>query len=376
VRDGDRGPEVGRATVGRGDGVAILFNGRARQVTYAVVHAMRKALPGALVLVSQDMEQAERHTRLIVEARPSVIISGGGDGAATRLINMLRRFLPAQEPFPAIGMLRLGTGNAWARSSGAERYFRTVRRLPHLRWPVPTLRFHLVEVEGALCPFSGVGWDARILNDYQRNLDRRSSQIFGSRIFTRLHTGLGGYLYSLARHTLPRELVEMRRPQPTVRLERLVGEAFRLDAAGYPTACNEEKVLYEGPLSHGAAATCQEYGYGIRAFPFAGQMPGFINVRIYDRRVTEALRHAKQLWTGLPVPGLHDFCVKRARMTFSRPMPFEVGGDAQGERTLIDFAVADRSVEIVHWNAAAVAGPLSGGAGDLIGTRAWQTTAS
>jgi Diacylglycerol kinase catalytic domain len=350
VKDGDRRADLVRRTVGRGEGVAVLFNGQAKQVTYDVVHAMRKALPAALVLVSEDLPQAERHTRLILEAKPSLVISGGGDGAATRLLNLLRPLLGPTEQFPVVGMLRLGTGNAWARSSGSERYARAVARLPHLPWPVPTARFNLVAVEGILCPFAGVGWDARILNDYQRNLDRRSSQIFGSRIFTRLHKGLGGYLYSLFRYTVPRELAEMRTGQPQLRVECLSGPAFRVDSAGRSTA-SEDGVLYEGPVSHAAAAVCVEYGYGIRAFPFAGQMPGFINLRIYDRSPIDALRYAKQLWTGLPAPGLHDFFVKRARMSFSRPVPFEVGGDAHGERTLIDFAVADRTLEVLRWSA-------------------------
>jgi hypothetical protein len=199
-----------------------------------------------------------------------------------------------------------------------------------------------------LCPFAGVGWDARILNDYQRNLDRRSSQIFGSRISTRLHKGLGGYLYSLFRYTVPRELAEMRHGQPKLRVECTEGEAFRVDSGGNSNGC-PDAILYDGPVSHAAAATCPEYGYGIRAFPFAGRMPAFINLRIYDRSPIDAIRYARQLWTGLPAPGLHDFFVRRARMSFSRPMPFEIGGDAHGERTLIDFAVADRSVEVLQW---------------------------
>jgi diacylglycerol kinase family enzyme len=350
VKNGERRAERVRQTVGRGQGVAVLFNGQAKQVTYSVVHAMRKALPDALVLVSEDLQQAERHVRLIYDTRPGLVISGGGDGAATRLLNMLRPLLGPKERFPVVGVLRLGTGNAWATSAGAERYFRMVSRLPRVPWPVPTQRFDLVEVEGQLCPFAGVGWDARILNDYQRNLDRRSSQIFGSRLFTRLHKGLGGYLYSLFRYTIPREILEMRRGQPQLRLERIEGEAFRVDSCGNPTGC-DDAILYEGPVSHAAAATCAQYGYGIRAFPFAGQVPGLINVRIYDRSPIDALRNAKRLWTGLPAPGLHDFFVKRARMSFSRPMPFEMGGDAHGERTLIDFAIADRSVDILEWRA-------------------------
>jgi hypothetical protein len=140
----------------------------------------------------------------------------------------------------------------------------------------------------------------------------------------------------------------MRHGQPKLRVECMTEEAFGVDSEGTPNGCLDA-ILYDGPVSHAAAATCREYGYGIRAFPFAGRMQAFINLRIYDRSPFDAFRYARQLWTGRPAPGLHDFFVKRARMTFSRPMPFEIGGDAHGERTLIDFAVADRSVEILQW---------------------------
>ena len=337
--------------MGSGEGIAVLFNGRAKQVTHGVVRAMRKALPRALVLVSDDLEQAERHVRLIAEANPELIISGGGDGAATRLLNLLRPLLPRRAPFPKIGMLRLGTGNAWARAVGTESYFRAVRRLPRLKWPLPTTRFDLVEVEGALCPFAGFGWDARILNDYQRNLDRRSSQIFASRFFTRLQKGLGGYLYSMFRYTIPRELLDLRNGQPKVKIECVAGERMKV-VRGQPVPCGDA-VLYEGPMSVVAAATCPELGYGIRGFPFARDAPGFINLRIYDRPVIDALRYSPQLWTGRPAPGLHDFFVKRARITFSCALPFQVGGDAHGERKTVEFAVSDRPVDVVNWRAAA-----------------------
>ncbi|HZA51086.1 MAG TPA: diacylglycerol kinase family protein [Myxococcaceae bacterium] len=346
---GDHGPSD-RTSVGTGRGVAVLFNGRAKQVTHSVVRAMRRALPDALVLVSEDLEQAERHVRSIAEAKPELVISGGGDGAATRLLNLLQPLLPRRAPFPVVGMLRLGTGNAWARAVGTDSYFRAVKRLPHLRWPLPTARFDLVEVEGSLSPFAGFGWDARILNDYQRNLDRRSGQIFGSRFFTRFQTGLAGYLYALFRYTVPSELLELRNGQPEVKVERVSGESLKIvDGEPVPYA---ETVLYQGPMSVAAAATCPEYGYGIRAFPYAGRVPGSINLRIYDRPVMEALRHSRQLWTGLPSPGMHDFFVKRARVTFSRPMPFQVGGDAHGARRTVEFAVGDRPVQVVNWRAA------------------------
>lgn len=338
--------------MGRGHDVAALFNGRAKQVTPAVVRAFRKALPEALVLVSEDLEQSQRHAERIAAARPAVVFSGGGDGAAMRLLNLLRATLPEDQPFPMLGVLPLGTGNAWARTVGASPYAKLVHRLPQLKWPLPSQRFELVEVEGVVCPFSGVGWDARVLNDYQRNLDRRSGDIFASRFTTRLNKGLVGYLYSVGRYTVPEQVAEQREGAPHIKLECMEGEAFGLDENAQPVRL-EGAVLHEGPLSVAAAASIPQFGFGFRAFPFATRMPGYINVRIYDGHVLEAVRNAVRLWSGVhPMPGMHDFFVKRAKMSFSRPVPFQIGGDAHGLRTEVEFSVANRPVDVVHWHAA------------------------
>jgi hypothetical protein len=72
-----------------------------------------------------------------------------------------------------------------------------------------------------------VGWDARIINDYQRNLDKRSSQIVGSRVASWLHKGVRGYLYSVARITIPEEWMLVHRLGPArVTLTNLGQEIF------------------------------------------------------------------------------------------------------------------------------------------------------
>lgn len=344
-----------RSIVGRGRGIAALFNGRAKQVTPSVVHRLREELPDAEVYVSDDLEQAERHAELIAKSDAEVVLSGGGDGAAMRLLHMLRKVQKPERKRPALGILKLGTGNAWARTVGAPRYPKLVDALKRMPWPLPVKRFDLVKIEDWECPFAGVGWDAIILNNYQRNLDRRSSQIFGSRFSTRLHKGLGGYMYSLFRYTVPEEWGLIRDKGPAQVTLQLDGDdaLFTVDDGGKVIPLEKRDVLYQGAVSVGAAATIPEWGYGFRAFPFATHAPGFINIRIYDRTVLEAVRNMPKLWSGVhPQPGMHDFFVKKARMTFSRPMPFQIGGDPQGERTEVAYEVSDEPVNVVDWDVA------------------------
>ena len=331
--------------------IAALLNGRARKVTPAVVRALAQALPRSTILVSEDFDQARRHVRELIRQRPAVILSGGGDGAAMRLLNFWRE--EGGGELPTVGILRLGTGNGWARAVGAPEFFPHVRKLARLDGEaLPAQEFTLVEVENHLCHFAGVGWDARILNDYQRNLDKRSSQLLGSRIASWLHKGRRGYFYSVARITVPEEWMRLQREgHPQVTLENLGPQAFGL-AGGKAVPLPDAARLHEGPISVGAASTITEWGYGLRAFPHARLVPGCINVRIYEGHVLDAVLNAVKIWRGLEVAGMHDWFATAVRMRFSRPMPFQIGGDAMGERTEIVLRAARETVRVVDWRKA------------------------
>lgn len=339
-----------------GQGIAALLNGRAKRVTPKVARVLQEVLPDALVLVSHDLVEAREHAARIAAAKPDVVLSGGGDGAVVKLLNLLRE----RGPMPAVGILKLGTGNGWARASGAPDFFDLARKLPAMRRELPTQTYDLVEVDGQLCHFAGVGWDARILNDYSRNLGKRGSQALGSQLATWLNKSALGYLYSTARITVPEEIRELRaHGQPRVVLENLGETVWELDRRGKPLLVLDAdgggppRILYDGPLSVGAASSTPQWGYGFKAFPFARARPGHINLRIYDRPVLEAVRRAVSLWTGkFPLPGMTDFFVKRARMRFSRPMPFQIGGDPVGLRDEIVFSVASEQARVVDWHAA------------------------
>ena len=344
--------------IGTGKGVAALLNGRAKRVTSQVVRALERALPDALVLVSDDLEQARRHVRHIVAARPEVVLSGGGDGAICKLLNLLRQ--EGAQVLPPVGVLKLGTGNGWSRVTGAPDQQALVKKLASLPRPLPTTRYDLVEVENTLCHFAGVGWDAKILNDYLRNLDRRSSQLVGSSFATWLHKGVGGYLYSVFRYTVPEEFQALRAGgRPRVQVENRGGVVYQVDGRGglqevlQPSGSGPAGLLYDGAVSVGGASTTTELGYGFKAFPFARMKPGFINVRIYDQPVLDAVRNIPSLWRGtFPQPGMHDYFATAVQFNFSRPMPFQIGGDGIGVREEITLRVASETVDLVDWKAA------------------------
>ena len=46
---------------------------------------------------------------------------------------------------------------------------------------------------------------------------------------------------------------------------------------------------------------------------------------------------------------MHDWFTTGVRMTFSRPVPLQIGGDAVGMRQSVDFRYAGRDVAMLDW---------------------------
>src|SRR2546430_16807768 len=109
-----------------GTALAALINGRARKVTPAVVRALRHALPDSTILVSEDLDQARSHVRELIKQRPDVILSGGGDGAAVRLLNLWRE--AGGHELAIVRIPRLGTGKGWAPRGCAPGFFGQLSR--------------------------------------------------------------------------------------------------------------------------------------------------------------------------------------------------------------------------------------------------------
>jgi hypothetical protein len=61
-----------------------------------------------------------------------------------------------------------------------------------------------------------------------------------------------------------------------------------------------------------------------------------------------------RIWSGaFSHEGLLDFHVDRVALRFERPMPLQVGGDAEGWRDEVTFGMAASPVELVDFGTAA-----------------------
>ena len=323
-----------------GAGFGILVNANAKRGGRRIAVQIARALPGASVRLTRSIAEVEGWLKAL--DAPRCILAAGGDGTAVALVNAMARVVP--KAWAPIGILPLGTGNAWAHSTGAHKLGLAVRLLERHAGSLPTRKFGLVDCEGTLTPFAGTGWDAQILDDYKSQLE---ASVGPGRVVSK---SVWGYLSAMIFRTTPKTLMYGR---PHLLIENLGDDVYTMTAdRKLLKIANVSRgaVLYEGMASVAGAATAPEFGYGFRAYPFAERLLGFINVRVYDRAAFKAMLDIPNLWRGAhPLHGMHDWFATAVRMTFSRPMPLQIAGDAVGTRQTVEYRASDHLVDVLDW---------------------------
>lgn len=327
-----------------GAGLAVLVNANAKRGGRRVAVQIARALPAANVRLTKTIPEIEGWLRTVLaKGEPRAILSAGGDGTAVALLNALDHVVPKGDPFPIVGPIPLGTGNAWAHTLGARKLHACVQSLAKTDGPLPTRRYSLFSCEGTLTFFAGCGWDAEVLNDYREQVEQAGGGALAKSVW--------GYLSAMLFRTVPKTIAFGR---PHLLIENLADEAWTIDPANGEISkidgAGRGTVLYEGMASVSGCATCPEYGYRFRAFPNAERLQGFMNVRVYDQSALRAVADIPKLWVGQqPLPGMTDWFSTKVRMTYSRSIPLEIGGEAVGLRRSVDYEISPREVHAVDW---------------------------
>jgi diacylglycerol kinase family enzyme len=333
-------------------GVAVLLNARAKSVTAGVRRALSLVVPPEDLFLSRSQEEAAEIADAVVARRYRTVFTGGGDGTFVSWVN---RILEASEQRrarpPRFGVLALGTGNAVAEMVGAtpRRHAEDLARFL-AGGACASRRLDLVTCGGRRTPFAGVGVDAAVLNDYIWLKERLAGTPLQG-----LGLGLAGYGLAAALRSAPRALLE-RRPA-YCEIVNTGRPAWRLDRAGRrvgsPVASGE--LLYAGPCQMAAASTVPYYGLGLKVFPFAERAGGRMQLRVVGSiGVASLLLNLPGIWSGtFWHEGLADFHADRVSLQFERPMPLQIGGDAEGWRDQVTFGMAANPVELVDFGAAA-----------------------
>jgi diacylglycerol kinase family enzyme len=336
--------------------VAVLLNANARKVNARVLRGLKRGLTARDLFLSRSELDARRIAREVVDRGYHTVFLGGGDGTLMCFVNEIldeveRRRAHHPTPAPRFGILKLGTGNSvasWVNASSVADGGLVEDVLRARAGEVPGYRtIDLLSVDGRRAPFAGLGADGQLLNDYnwvKQNLAQGP--------FSRLMTGPGGYLASVALKTVPYYLTHA----TAVECEVVNGAslAWRVGPDGQPTQRYQPgEVMYRGPLMMAAAGTVPFYGFELKMFPFAGQRRGMMNLRVGTLPTATILANLQRLWAGNWFPeGLKDFLVSDARVRFSEPMPFQVAGDAAGYRDSVHFQVAPEAIQVVDFTAA------------------------
>jgi diacylglycerol kinase family enzyme len=327
------------------DRAAVLLNANAKQVTPRVREALAAVVPEEDLFFSASVQDANRIADEVVARRYRTVFTGGGDGTFVSWVN--RILDRAGRHAPRFGFLALGTGNAMAEVVGArrDRHVETLRAWSSGGATALT-RLELLSCDGRRTPFAGLGIDAALVNDYQWLKDR-----FGQTSLRRACTGIGGYFLAGALRTAPRVALERRASYCEV--VNIGGPAHRLDGAGrrIGPAIRHGELLYAGPCMLAAAATMPFYGFGMKAFPFAGALPGAMQLRLVTEiGVPTVLWNLPRIWSGeFAHPSFLDFHAERATVTFERPMPLQIGGDAEGWREQVTLGMTGDAVELLDF---------------------------
>ncbi|MBK8481273.1 MAG: hypothetical protein IPL40_08875 [Proteobacteria bacterium] len=321
-------------------GLVVVVNPNARAVGTRVIRQLQELTANDALLISESPEQTPLIARQIVRGGYDTVLCGGGDGTFTRLVTEVLALRPARRP--AFGLLRLGTGNALATALGAAR--------PSARGLAADLRcardrsrrvtLPLLQVEGQLAPFAGVGLDALILEDYvsfKRSIEDTPLQRIGS--------GPLGYGLAIAGRSLWRYL---QTPLPSVVIRNTGLAAYRIDRegnlVGAPLGRGEE--LYRGPVSLAAASTIPFYGFGLRLFPQADQLRDRFQLRIGHVGAATLLANVPAIFRGsFADERILDFACTSVAVECEDPTALQIGGDLVGRRERVQIGL--RQVEAV-----------------------------
>lgn len=302
--------------------VAVMLNRRAQGVTAGRLRWFRAQVPAEDLFITGSIGEASEAIAAVIARGYEVLCPGGGDGTFMATAAALVALAP--ERMPALLPLRLGTGNAVHDVCGASRptrrgLARDLARAADPDEPVAPLR--LLEVDGRLTQFAGVGLDADWAADYAWLIKRH----VGTGPLLPLVRGVPGYALTATALTIPRLI---RRPFVAVKLIAR-GGASRLDADGRAVqGIAGGEVLFEGPVTMASMSTVPSYSAGFRFFRHVDRIGDAFQVRVAFARPFEVVRHARRVLGGGHDPErVIDFAARGLRVELPTATRYHAGGD-------------------------------------------------
>lgn len=327
--------------------IAVIINGNAKSVTREVLSTLDDILDSGDLFVSRSIEEGPDIARAILDRGYSTVLTGGGDGTFMHVVTQVVREAQARgvKP-PRFGLLRLGTGNSLAWVVGASNAKRRGLEadLQKLKTDAGSRPLRLVEVEGVFAPFCGFGVDAHVLNDFHHVRD------FFRKIPIPIQWtgGLVSYTIAAATRTIPSYVFKK---TPFIRILNKGADAYHIGEGGRPMGAPilAGECIFEGKVNMASISTIPYYGFGFRVFPFADERPDRMALRLSAVGPIEFMTHIPELWRGQyqnPTT-IFDYLVERIHVEMTPSMPFQIGGDACGERSEVEISLSKDPIELV-----------------------------
>jgi diacylglycerol kinase family enzyme len=335
---------------------AVVLNANARRVSTDVREKIERIVSPEHIYYSHTQDESRDITREIVKRGYPTVFTGGGDGTFVNFVNDFSQACGTGHPLvsgnqtyqmPNIGVLHLGTGNAVASivSSGnfevdLKSYVNSGYRDCHA--------LYMVEAEGMKFPFGGMGWDGELLNDYIA----LKTSLGSNRLLKPILQNVGGYFTALFARTVPRHIREFftSRPKTNVRVTNLGQSAHLLYRGEAVKSYGVGDVLYDGPMTTTMFGTLPYYGHGMTVLPYAMTRPGFFNLRVSKMSLPKVLSHLRSIWKGTyHGDDIADWHCSHIKIEYDRPMPYQLGGDAQGWRTSLEVRVSPQVVNLLRF---------------------------
>lgn len=330
--------------------VAVVVNGNAKNATAEVISTLDQILSGGDLFVSRKLSDARHIAKTLVARGYGTVLTGGGDGTFTVMVTeVVHEARRSGKPVPRFGLLKLGTGNSLAWVVGAQGADKRdlqadIRRLLE---DAGSRAMRLIEVEGFIAPFCGLGADAIVLADYAK-----TKGLLSKTPLAPVGPGPLGYVLAATTRSIPGFF---RRKMPHCRVRNDGAEAYRLGAKGavvgapIPTG----QILYEGPMRICALSTIPYYGYGFRMFPYAEERPDRMNLRIATIGPISFVRHFQQIWRGEydNPEEVSDYLVDAVTIELEPATEFQIAGDPRGLRSSLSALLSPTPIRLVDFYA-------------------------
>jgi diacylglycerol kinase family enzyme len=308
-------------------------NGNARRVRAGLRARLERVLPGGIRFTT-SLDQARAVIRDDVARGLDLLVLAGGDGTVVMGLALVAEACRgAGRPEPAIGVLRLGAGNAIADTVGAsDDAAADLARL--VRGDGAWRARPLVEALGVRAPFVGLGVDAQLLED-QRDVGRAIDLVPGGKRFV---GGAARYALSVALRSVPRFARGTRPAAVVTNLGAPAIEMARAGATGGERAAGQ--VLWRGACTLIAGATIPYFGFGLQMFAFSEARRDRFHLRCGDAGLLEILRNTPAAFRGEYFSDhVTDFLCDRVVIELDRDAPIEAGGELLGRRRRVELAL-------------------------------------